>query len=273
MSSFCTLWFLKSRLHSKSRLFNVKLHLRHKIVYLKLRLYVKSKFIKSRLYCTFKLFYEKHIKVAPLTTKVSLLLMLWIMLALFFVAKYGPKLQWNTVLPACPQPQLHFQSNYPDKWVKIFKQCFVTVSKSSPIYPGQISFKCNCGCEQTGDTVFYCNLGGYLVGKYSASIIHKISNRKTFVINKKAAGKNNKRTFNARKWLILSGAKISQGTIFLSFSWKRPRTKRQMRLWPRFLFSVLLAWKKVFILLEVRVLTALIFLKLYFMLRLVTRPL
>ena len=42
MTSVSTLSFLKSRLYTKSRLFNVKFHFGHKISYL-----------KSRLYCTF----------------------------------------------------------------------------------------------------------------------------------------------------------------------------------------------------------------------------
>ena len=51
MASVSTLWFLKLRLYSKSRLFDVKFHFGNKILYFKLRLYVKSRFIKSRLYC------------------------------------------------------------------------------------------------------------------------------------------------------------------------------------------------------------------------------
>ena len=53
MTSVSTLSFLKSRLYSKSRLFNVKFHFGHKNSFLKTRLYVKSRFIKSRLYCIF----------------------------------------------------------------------------------------------------------------------------------------------------------------------------------------------------------------------------
>ena len=51
MASVSTLSFLKSRLYSKSRLFDVKFHFGHKILFLKSRLYVKSRFVKSGLYC------------------------------------------------------------------------------------------------------------------------------------------------------------------------------------------------------------------------------
>ena len=51
MASVSTLWFLKSRLYTKSRLFNVKLNFGRKISYLKSRLYFKSRFVKLRLYC------------------------------------------------------------------------------------------------------------------------------------------------------------------------------------------------------------------------------
>ena len=47
-----SLWFLKSRLYTKLRLFKVKFLLGHKLLYLKSRLYIKSRLIKSRLYCT-----------------------------------------------------------------------------------------------------------------------------------------------------------------------------------------------------------------------------
>ena len=52
MASVSTLSFLKLRLYTKSRLFNVKFFFGHKILFLKSRLYVKSRFIKSRLYCS-----------------------------------------------------------------------------------------------------------------------------------------------------------------------------------------------------------------------------
>ena len=51
MAFVSTLSFLKLRLYTKSRLFNVKFQFGHKISFLKLRLYVKSRFVKSRLYC------------------------------------------------------------------------------------------------------------------------------------------------------------------------------------------------------------------------------
>ena len=51
MASVNTLWFLKSRLYTKLRLFSVKFHFGHFILYLKSRHYVKSRFVKSRLYC------------------------------------------------------------------------------------------------------------------------------------------------------------------------------------------------------------------------------
>ena len=51
MASVSTFLYLKSRLYSKSRLFNVKFNFGHKILYIKSRLYVKSRFPKSRLYC------------------------------------------------------------------------------------------------------------------------------------------------------------------------------------------------------------------------------
>ena len=51
MASFSALWFLKSRLFTKSRLFNAKFHFGHKIATPKSRLYVKSRFVKLRLYC------------------------------------------------------------------------------------------------------------------------------------------------------------------------------------------------------------------------------
>ena len=53
MASVSTLSFLKSRLYSKLRLFDVKLHFGHKISFLKSRPYVKLRFVKSRLYCNF----------------------------------------------------------------------------------------------------------------------------------------------------------------------------------------------------------------------------
>ena len=52
MASVSTLSFLKLRLYSKLRLFDVKLNFGHKISFLKSRHYVKSRFVKSRLYCT-----------------------------------------------------------------------------------------------------------------------------------------------------------------------------------------------------------------------------
>ena len=51
MASISIHWFLKSRLYTKSRLFNAKFHFGHNILYLKFRLYVQSRLVKSRFNC------------------------------------------------------------------------------------------------------------------------------------------------------------------------------------------------------------------------------